>query len=252
VADAAGDRGVDDARRGRSAGNAPLLPVLAAGRYVGVDVSAAELALARRRGTGLLVRGSASALPLADGSVEVVACSMALQVLTPLPAVLAEVARVLAPGGRLVATVPDRGPLRAGDVPIIAALLATLGRGLGYPNDRLLRGLPDPLATVGLRLVADERRRFAYPLATAVDAEVFLASLYLPGLSAWRHRAARVLLRAATAANCPARPMRSRTAARWRTTSNPATRAVPESGRSRVARMRIRVVFPAPLGPSSP
>jgi SAM-dependent methyltransferase len=178
-------------------GSAPLLPVLAAGRHVGVDVSAAELALARRRGAGLLVRGSASALPLADGSVEVVACSMALQILTPLPTVLAEVARVLTPGGRLVATVPDSGPLRARDVPIIAALLATLGRGLGYPNDRLLRRLPDLLAVAGLRLVTDDRRRFAYPLATAADAEVFLASLYLPGLSARRYRAARVLLRAA-------------------------------------------------------
>ena len=74
-------------------GSAPLLPVLAAGRYVGVDVSAAELALARRRGAGLLVRGSATALPLADGGVEVVACSMALQILTPLPTVLAEIGR---------------------------------------------------------------------------------------------------------------------------------------------------------------
>jgi len=44
--------------------------------------------------------------------------------------------------------------------------------------------------------------------------------------------------------------MRSRTAAGWRVTSNPATRAVPESGRSSVARMRIRLVFPAPLGPA--
>src|SRR6266704_793357 len=181
-------------------GSAPLLPVLAAGRYVGVDVSAAELALARRRGAGPLVRGSATALPLADGSVEVVACSMALQILTPLPTVLAEVARVLTPGGLLVATGPDRGPLRAGDVPILAALLATLGRGLGYPNDRLLRRLPDLLAAAGLRLVIDERRRFAYRLAAAADAEVFLASLYLPGLSTRRYRAARVLLRTAARA----------------------------------------------------
>ncbi len=85
-------------------------------------------------------------------------------------------------------------------MPVIAALLATLGRGLGYPNDRLLRRLPALLAAAGLRLVADERRRFPYRLASAADAEVFLASLYLPGLSRRRYRAARVLLRAAARA----------------------------------------------------
>jgi hypothetical protein len=55
-----------------------------------------------------------------------------------------------------------------------------------------------------------------------------------------------------TAANCPASPIRSRTAEAWRATSNPATRTLPESGRSRVARIRIRVVLPAPFGPSRP
>jgi hypothetical protein len=55
-----------------------------------------------------------------------------------------------------------------------------------------------------------------------------------------------------TEANCPVRLTRPRTASPSITTSWPKTRAVPESGRSRVARIRIVVVFPAPLGPRTP
>ena len=55
-----------------------------------------------------------------------------------------------------------------------------------------------------------------------------------------------------TDANCPVRLTRFRTAAASRTTSWPSTRAVPPSGRSSVARMRIVVVLPAPFGPRTP
>jgi hypothetical protein len=43
-----------------------------------------------------------------------------------------------------------------------------------------------------------------------------------------------------------------RSAAASRTTSRPATRALPPSGLSSVARIRTAVVFPAPFGPRSP
>ncbi|ROO52016.1 methyltransferase family protein [Micromonospora sp. Llam0] len=160
-----------------------------------MDASAGELSAARGRGAGPLVRASAAALPVAGASVEVVVCSMALQVLAPLPAVLAEITRVLVPGGRLVATWPDRGPLRPGDVLVLAGLLAVLGRGLRYPNDAALRRLPDLLTGAGLRLVDDERRRFGYPLLDAAAADRFLASLYLPDLPGYRYRTARTALR---------------------------------------------------------
>lgn len=177
-------------------GSAPVRPRLPGRAYVGVDLSAAELAGTGGRGRGALVRASATALPIVDGGVEVVVCAMALQILTPLPTVLAEIGRVLAPDGRLVAIVPDRGPLRVVDLPVVAGLLAALGHGLSYPNDGALRRLPDLLDDAGLRLVADERRRFSYPLGTATDADLFLASLYLPGVSGTRYRAARAFLRA--------------------------------------------------------
>ena len=55
-----------------------------------------------------------------------------------------------------------------------------------------------------------------------------------------------------TAAYCPARPIRSRSLAASSRTSSPSTVAVPASGLSSVVRTRTAVVFPAPLGPSSP
>ena len=54
-----------------------------------------------------------------------------------------------------------------------------------------------------------------------------------------------------TAASCAVRLIAARTAFGSRVTSWPATRAVPPSGASSVARMRTVVVFPAPFGPSS-
>ncbi len=55
-----------------------------------------------------------------------------------------------------------------------------------------------------------------------------------------------------TAAFWPARPISWRSCSASSTTSMPSTVALPSSGCSRVVRMRTAVVFPAPLGPSSP
>lgn len=186
-------------------GSAPLRVRLPGRSYLGVDLSATELAVARRGGADRLAQASATAVPLAAGSVDVVVCSMALHIVTPLPAALAEAVRVLTPGGRLVATLPDRGPLRVGDLPVLTGLLMILGRRLRYPNDGLLEALPDVLARVGLRRLTDDRRRFPYRLRSRADADLFLDSLYLPGLPRGRYRAARAFLRtlARTGINLP-------------------------------------------------
>ena len=47
-------------------------------------------------------------------------------------------------------------------------------------------------------------------------------------------------------------PMERRTSLCWRTTSNPATFAVPPLGRMRVQSIRTVVVLPAPFGPRNP
>ncbi|MGP3919839.1 class I SAM-dependent methyltransferase [Nonomuraea sp. 10N515B] len=182
-------------------GSAPLSADLAAGhRVVGVDAAFAELQAAPRHRRMGLVLGDARALPVATACVDVVVCSMALMVLTPVSEVLAEIRRVLRPQGMLAATVPATGPLRATDLPPVAGLVATLGRRLGYPGDRPLGRAPELFARSGLRVVGDERRRFGYPLRGPRDADLLLESLYLPGLPASRRRWARRYLRLLTMA----------------------------------------------------
>ncbi|MDJ0346593.1 hypothetical protein QMK19_36845 [Streptomyces sp. H10-C2] len=63
------------------------------------------------------------------------------------------------------------------------------------------RTLPLLLGAAGLRLADDRKRRFAYPLRTPADADLLLSSLYLPGISPARLRAARRWLHALAAAH---------------------------------------------------
>lgn len=163
-------------------GSAPMWPALAGRRYLGLDRSDAELSGAAARGAGPLVRADAAALPVADGAVRLVVCPMALMLLRPLPQVLAETARVLAPGGRLAAIVPADRPLSVRGAAVAAGLVAALGRRLSYPNDAALADLSGRFAAAGLRLAADQLQRFAYRLTSRGDADALLDSLYLPDL----------------------------------------------------------------------
>jgi ubiquinone/menaquinone biosynthesis C-methylase UbiE len=78
----------------------------------GVDVNPAMLAVAREAVGDARVdwhEASAEALPLEDGSFDVVLCQMGLQFFPDRPRALREVHRVLRPGGRAVLNVP--GPI---------------------------------------------------------------------------------------------------------------------------------------------
>lgn len=172
-------------------GSAPTQPLLAGSRWCGVDVSAGELALAHSAGRGPLVRASADRLPVADDAVAAVCAAMSLQVLTPLDGVLREVARVLRPGGRVVALVPaSLGRPRRG-----AFLWWRLMRALGirtqpWPNPHALDGLADVLREHGFVIDTDERRMFRRELAGPADASVLIDSLYLPDVEPKRIAAA--------------------------------------------------------------
>ena len=70
---------------------------------VGVDASSAQLAEARRRGGGpRYVRGRAEQLPFPAGCFDAVVVSLVVEHVEPFEPVVAEIARVLATGGRFV------------------------------------------------------------------------------------------------------------------------------------------------------
>lgn len=119
----------------------------AGGEVVAVDVQpdllsldAAPFAGARR------VVASAARLPFEDASVDCVFCQFAL-LWMPLPETLDEVARVLAPGGALIAIEPDLG-----------GMLEWPERGLRELWIRVLRGAgADPCVGRRLPMLLDQR-----------------------------------------------------------------------------------------------
>src|SRR5262249_58179738 len=73
----------------------------------GIELSPAMLAIARRRATDLgrdvdLREGDAEHLPFDDGSFDTVVCALSLCTIPSPEAAVAEMRRVLAPGGRLL------------------------------------------------------------------------------------------------------------------------------------------------------
>jgi SAM-dependent methyltransferase len=162
-------------------GSGPLARTLGTTRVVGVDRSAGELA----RAPGVRVRADATALPLAGDSAAAVVSSMALMLLHPLEAVLAEVARVLRRGGAFVATVPSRG------APAFGEILRALDQvGVQYPEPLESSGLASRFSTSGLTLASDEVAVFNRPVAGPDDAAQVVRSFYAPGAGAARVAAA--------------------------------------------------------------
>lgn len=133
-------------------------------RAAGFDLSAGMLAAART--SAPLVLADALALPVRSGSADGATCGFALRNVASLERLLAELARVVRPGGRiglLEVAQPDSRLLRLGHrlyfhrvVPLIGGLLSDreayryLPRSTAYlpPNPRLIEmlqeaGLPD-------------------------------------------------------------------------------------------------------------
>jgi ArsR family transcriptional regulator len=85
---------------------AALAPFVA--KVVAVDNSAAMLAVAKRRLTGTAAvdfrRGDLEDLPLADGELDAAVLTLVLPYLADPGSALVEVARVVAPGGRVLVT----------------------------------------------------------------------------------------------------------------------------------------------------
>jgi dolichyl-phosphate beta-glucosyltransferase len=87
-------------------GGAMLVDAAPFGPVVGTDLSVHALAHARSRGLRALVRSEAAAVPLAGGTFATVLALDVSEHQAQPERLLAEIARVLVPGGRLIVTVP--------------------------------------------------------------------------------------------------------------------------------------------------
>lgn len=158
--------------------------------WVGLDRSGGELARAEVAGRRPLVRGDATRLPLPTGSVDVVTAALSLMLVQPLDQALAEVARVLRPGGELRLLLPAQRPLSFADVVRYLRLFLALRATTSFPPSDLRTSTTEVLAEAGLAVERDEARRFERPLAVAADADRFVASWYLPDVAPERVGAA--------------------------------------------------------------
>lgn len=162
-------------------GSAPTRAQLPHHRWVGVDTSRAELAVASAAGRGPLVRAEACEVPLPDRSVGAVCAAMCLQVVTPLGGALGEIIRVLEPGGTLAALVPARlGPSPTGWLGWLRVLRALRVLDPAWPNPEARDGLPRLLRERGFAIRVDQRRTFSLRLDTPESAALLVDSLYLP------------------------------------------------------------------------
>ncbi|PKV94036.1 methyltransferase family protein [Amycolatopsis echigonensis] len=175
-------------------GSAPTRELLPDARWLGVDFSAGELALAMAAGRGPVVRGRVERLPIGENAVGAVCAAMCLQVLTPLDAVLAEVKRVLRPGGTLVALVPSRMWFGRGLLGWWRVMRALGIRSQPWPNPDARDALPKILRAHGFIVDTSERRVFRREIGDPHAAALLLDGLYLPDIAPDRVEAARAAL----------------------------------------------------------
>lgn len=164
--------GADNAVLDLCCGDGALIEFVASrlgpgGSVVGVDVSEEDLEVARRRVADPRARfqaGRAGALPLPDASIDIVLCHYALMLIRPLEPAVAEIARVLRPGGLFAAVLPSGWNIDAA-APDFAALMGQVrARELpAFPDI----GLGEPrLGTGGPGAFFNAESGFAAPLSS--------------------------------------------------------------------------------------
>jgi SAM-dependent methyltransferase len=124
------------------------------GMVAGIDVSESMLALAKEQDAPIDLRaGSAGSIPYPASSFDVAVSTQVLEYVTDIPAVLAELRRVVIPGGRILILDTDWDSIvwRSGDDARMAAVLTAWEGHLADP--RLPRRLLGELRSAGF--VAD-------------------------------------------------------------------------------------------------
>ena len=147
---------------------------------IGVDISSAELALAAERAPGPWLQGDIRRLPLADNSVDAVTASLGLVVVPEREQVLAEVTRVLKPGGVLAAIAPSLRGIAPRDVRVLTRVTTRLRTKPQFPGPLEFAGFTKALNSCGLRKVEDARERYGFWVTSRSDAETVMSAIYLP------------------------------------------------------------------------
>ncbi|MFF4899582.1 methyltransferase domain-containing protein [Streptomyces sp. NPDC001068] len=143
------------------------------GVAVGVEPNPSLRAVAEERSPGSRVRfmhGEAAALPVPDGSMDLVWCERVLQHLTDPDRAVAEMARVLRPGGRVALLDTDWGTtvLHPGDPAVVHALTGVALQGANPYSGRRLVGQLSAAGFVvddrGSQALLQDHRTVAWPL----------------------------------------------------------------------------------------
>ena len=141
-------------------------------RATGIDLAAGMLALGRERHPHIeLVEGDAEALPFADGAFDALVGGFILNHLPAVETAVAEVARVLAPGGRMAVAVwqrPERNRL-LGELTAAVRDAGVPVRG-GLPDGPDPYRLADPAAMEALLAAAGAASAAARPFTLVHEA----------------------------------------------------------------------------------
>jgi SAM-dependent methyltransferase len=166
------------------------------GLVAGIDVSGSMLELARRRAPGVDLRvGGAEAIPYPDASFDVAVSTQVLEYVPDVPAALAELHRVVRPGGRILILDSDWDSIvwRSGDDARMAAVLKAWEHHLADP--RLPRRLLGELRTAGFDPAPPEvwvMLNVGFDPATTFSAGLidlvgdFVAARGVAGTDAWK------------------------------------------------------------------
>ncbi len=148
-----------------------MVELAARGSVTGVELASASLQVARDRGAGAVVPGSLDEpLPFADGAFDLAVALDVLEHVADDEAALRELARVIAPGGRLLVTVPQYGWLW-GEHDVLAhhhrrysrALLLGRASAAGLERERMTAFNAALLPAIAAVRLAQRARRRAQP-----------------------------------------------------------------------------------------